>query len=568
MFSGNRASQVFVFLLLTIAEQWTQSSASDTLLGLEWFRPIVHTPVGCFRGLRAQDGNYSMFLGIPYAKVDPENVFGPPIPHRFKGIFDAVDDTSRCPQIEEFNHTITGTLDCLHLNIYVPNSASIDNPLPVMVQIFGGKFQFGFAGRYLYGPRFLVRHDVIFITFNYRLGPYGFMCLNTYKVPRNQGLKDQVLALRWIKENIRYFGGDDSKITVAGNSAGSISVDFHVRFLQEPLFNRVILQSGVILTKQLFKDPDPEAPLKLAKQLNYTTNDINDALSFLNRVEPHALIAANRDTGLVVELCVEKQFDNADNFITKHPNNINIVRDVDVLIGFNNDEGYVAVTTMKKEKFESEDFVSLLLDRDFKFENERKLYEIKKIIRNFYYGDDVPHADNRRPNMNLYADFSFYSPILRTVRKYLDSGLDNMYLYMFSYSGERCFVKDKDNVSYTEGGASHADELGYLYDISYMKERLRDEDILIVDRMTELWTNFVKYGNPTPKPTKLIPLQWPRVSQDKLPYLEINTELRLGSRPMHERMSFLDLLYRHIEHYQRDKQGVNYETGNYIRIWS
>ncbi|XP_063636034.1 juvenile hormone esterase-like [Cydia splendana] len=553
MFSENRASQVFLFLLLTSAEQSTQSSVSaiiyfaETLLGLESSRPIVHTPVGCFRGLRAQDGNYFMFLGIPYARVDPDNVFGPSTPYRFKSIFDAVDDTSRCPQIEEFNHTITGTLDCLHVNIYVPTSASIDNPLPVMVQIFGGKFQFGFAGRYLYGPRFLVRYDVIFITFNYRLGPYGFMCLNTYKVPGNQGLKDQVLALRWIKENIRYFGGDDSKITIAGNSAGSISVDFHVHFLQEPLYNRVILQSGVILTKKRFKDPDPDAPLKLAKQLNYTTKDINDALSFLNKIEPQELIAANRDSGVVVEPCVEKQYDNAYNFITKNPNNINIVRDIDVLIGFNNDESYVRITTMGKKEFESEDFVSLFLYKDFEFENERKLDQIKKIIRNFYYGDDVQHAGNSRPNMNLSADFTFYSPILRTVRKYLDSGVDNMYLYMFSYSGERCFAKDKDNVSHTEGGAAHADELGYLFDISYMKERLRDEDMLIVDRMTELWTNFVKYGNPTPKHSKLIPLHWPRVTQDKLPYLEINTELRLGSSPMHQRMSFLDLLYRKLD---------------------
>ncbi|XP_061706644.1 acetylcholinesterase-like [Cydia pomonella] len=561
MFSKDQASQIILYFLLSIAQQSAQSAVSETVLDLESSRPIVHTPVGCFRGLRAHDGDYSMFLGIPYARVDPDNVFGPPIPHRFEGIFDAVDDTARCPQIEEFNHTITGTLDCLHVNIYVPNSASMDNPLPVMIQIFGGKFQFGFAGRYLYGPRFLVRHDVIFITFNYRLGPYGFMCLNTSKVPGNQGFKDQVQALRWIKENIRYFGGDDSKITIAGNSAGSISVDFHVHFLQEPLFNKVILQSGVILTEKVFKDSDLDAPLKLAKQLNYTTNDMYDALSFLNRVEPHELIAANRDSGVVVEPCVEKQFQDADNYVTKHPDNINSVRGVDVLIGFNNDEGYVGVITMEKQEYEIFDFVSFVLDKDFEFENESKLDEMKNIIRNFYYGDDVQHADNRRPNMNVYADFTYYSPILRTIRKYLDSGLDNMYFYMFSYSGERCFAKDIDNISYTEGGAAHADELGYLYDISYMKERLRDEDMLIVDRMTELWTNFVKYGNPTPKLSKLIPLHWPRVTQDQLPYLEINTELSLGSSPMHRRMSFLDLLYRELDSIA-GRYRMNNETGN------
>ncbi|XP_063380125.1 juvenile hormone esterase-like [Cydia fagiglandana] len=498
-----------------------------------------------------------MFLGIPYAKVDPDNVFGPPIPHKFEGIYEAVDDTSKCPQNEEFKNTITGTLDCLHVNIYVPNSATTDNPKPVMIHIFGGKFELGNAGRYLYGPRYLVRHDIILITFNYRLGPYGFFCLNTSRVPGNQGLKDQVQALRWIKENIRYFGGEDSKITVSGHSSGSVTLDYHQYFLQEQLYNRVILQSGVALSHGLNEDSDPDrdAPIKLAKQLNYSTHDIDDALSFLNKLEPHELIAATRDSGVIFSPCVEKQFENVNNYITKYPADLNTVsrRDVDVLIGITDDESYPLVNMdIENGKIECEDFVSLILETHFDFKNESKLSnEMNKIVRLFYYGDDVQCAENKRPEMNVHADFSFYSPILRTVRKYLESGVDNTYFYMFSFAGERNYAKDVLNVPLTMDGAFHGDELGYLFDISYMKERLRDEDMLIVDRMTELWTNFVKYGNPTPKPSKLIPLQWPRVSQDKLPYLEINTELRLGSRPMHERMSFLDLLYKHIGHYQR-----------------
>ncbi|XP_061706646.1 juvenile hormone esterase-like isoform X1 [Cydia pomonella] len=553
MFNAVQVINQVVFFLVIISVQSSQASVPETLLDSESSRPIVHTPVGCFRGLRAQDGDYSMFLGIPYARVDPENVFGTPIPVRFEGIFEANDDTAICPQKEEFNKTITGKLDCLHINIYVPNSASVDHPVPVMTHIFGGKFEFGFPSRYVYGPRFLVRHDVIFITFNYRLGPYGFFCLNTSKVPGNQGLKDQVHALRWIKENIRYFGGDDSKITLEGNSAGAMSVDLHQHFLQEPLYNRVIIQSGVLLTNGVIQHPDPDAPLKLAKQLNYTTNDINEALSFLNKVEPHELIAATTDSDMFVGPCVEKQFDNAENYIMKYPANVNSVRIVDVLIGFTNDEGYGGITVMEKEEFEKKDFVSELLEAYYDFKNESKiLNDMKKIVRSFYYGSNLHRADNMRPGINIFADFVMYHPIIRTIRKYLDSGVENMYLYMFSYAGERDFAKDKDNLSNTEGTATHADELGYLFDISYMKERVRDEDMLIVDMMTELWTNFAKHGNPTPKPSKLIPLQWPRVSQDKLPYLEINTELRLGSRPMHERMSFLDLLYKHIGRYHKE----------------
>ncbi|XP_063636038.1 juvenile hormone esterase-like [Cydia splendana] len=426
-----------------------------------------------------------------------------------------------------------------------------------MIYIFGGKFEYGYAGRYLYGPRFLVRHDIILITFNYRLGPYGFFCLNTFKVPGNQGLKDQIQALRWIKDNIRYFGGEDSKITVAGHSSGSMLLDYHQYFLQEQLYNRVILQSGVALSHDLYEDSDPDrdASIKLAKQLNYSTHDIDDALSFLNKVEPHELIAATRDSSLIVRPCVEKQFANANNYITKYPADLNTVsrRDVDVLIGITNDESYpYVIMDIENGNIECEDFVSLILETHFDFKNESKVSNaMNNIVRLFYYGDDVQCAENKRPEINVHADFVFHSPILRTVRKYLESGVDNTYFYMFSFAGERNYFKDRLNVPFTIDGAFHADELGYLFDISYMKERFRDEDMLIVDRMTELWTNFVKYGNPTPKPSKLIPLQWPRVTKDKLPYLEINTELRLGSRPMHERMSFLDLLYKHIGHYQR-----------------
>ncbi|XP_061729231.1 uncharacterized protein LOC133534164 [Cydia pomonella] len=133
---------VFLYYLL-IAQQISQASVREIPLDLELSRPIVHTPVGSYRGLRAQDGNYSKFLGIPYAKVDPDNVFGSPIPHKIEGIFEAVDDTSRCPQ--QRKKIFAGTLDCLHVNINVPNSASFDNPLPVLIQIFGGKFYIGSA---------------------------------------------------------------------------------------------------------------------------------------------------------------------------------------------------------------------------------------------------------------------------------------------------------------------------------------------------------------------------------------------------------------------------------------
>ncbi|XP_050667231.1 esterase B1-like [Leptidea sinapis] len=145
---------------------------------------LVKIEQGLVQGIPAEDGDYVMYMGIPYAEVDRENPFGTAIPNpKFDGIFLANDDTAICPQVNQFTNTITGSLDCLHVNVYVPNTTA---KLPVFVWIYGGAMVRGFASRFLYGPKFLVRHDVILVTLNYRLGPYGFMCLGTDKVPVTQ----------------------------------------------------------------------------------------------------------------------------------------------------------------------------------------------------------------------------------------------------------------------------------------------------------------------------------------------------------------------------------------------
>ncbi|XP_073967344.1 esterase B1-like [Choristoneura fumiferana] len=514
--------------------------------------PIVNTKLGIMRGKAATDGDYNMFLGIPYAKVNKTYPFGPALPYpRFESTFDAYDDSAICPQTEEFNHTIVGTLDCLHINIYVPDSASAQNPLPVFVWIYGGSFRIGFAGRFLYGPSFLVRHDVIVVTFNYRVGPYGFMCLDIPEVPGNEGLKDQILALRWIKENIGAFGGDAAKVTISGNSGGGMSADFHLHYGKEDLFKRIILQSGVIAAITV-GDGDPTAPLRIADQLNYTTNDVKDALSYLSTVNPHDVIAAAEEAGVTFSPCIEKEFTNANNYVTVHPLNLDVprVKDIDVLIGFNNDEMSAVYSSMPDAVFAASDFVLSSINGIFDFgDNEERLTQMREIVTHFYFGDEDITAELRQQVTDMGSDFGVNHGTLRTVKKYLDNEVENMYLYVLSYSGERNFVKHRLNL--TGGGAAHADEIGYLFDISYMEKPLTPDDQLIVDIMTYLWANLAKYGNPTPAVSELVPIEWPRVTKEKWHYIDINTELEVSTRPFHDRMAFLDLFFKKNEQFQR-----------------
>lgn len=118
--------------------------------------------------------------------------------------------------------------------------------LAVVMFIHGGGYMCGGSG--WLGPDIIMDEDVILVTINYRLGPFGFLSLNTPEYPGNAGLKDQLLALKWINENIEYFGGDSGKITVFGQSAGAAAV--HLLTLipaAQNLFQRAIVSSGSML---------------------------------------------------------------------------------------------------------------------------------------------------------------------------------------------------------------------------------------------------------------------------------------------------------------------------------
>ena len=115
--------------------------------------------------------------------------------------------------------------------------------MPVIVFIHGGAF---FIGSYtVYGPQYLLDHDVVLVNIHYRLSGLGFLCLNTKESSSNVGLLDQVLALKWVQKHIRSFGGDPNRVTIFGESAGSISGSY---LLSSPvasgLFRNAILSSG------------------------------------------------------------------------------------------------------------------------------------------------------------------------------------------------------------------------------------------------------------------------------------------------------------------------------------
>ena len=228
---------------------------------------VVQTSLGPVSGsLRntTKGRPYYSFQGLPYAAppVGPLRLLPPQPPNTWTEVLDLTADSQvMCPQLSE---TVTGDLlgqeDCLYLNIYAPVMES-DSLLPVMVFIYGGGFITGSDRAEEYGPSRWLEEEVLVVTLNYRLYSLGFMSLGTSHAPGNQvshslrrlqlteihleGLLDQSLALRLVKDNVREFGGDPGRVTLMGQSAGSSSALYHLMSPHsEGLFQQIIAQSG------------------------------------------------------------------------------------------------------------------------------------------------------------------------------------------------------------------------------------------------------------------------------------------------------------------------------------
>lgn len=98
----------------------------------------------------------------------------------------------------------------------------------MLVFFHGGHFEGGSGTIDEYGPHYFVNQDLVVVTANYRLGPFGFLSTQDLVIPGNQGLKDQLLALKWVNQNIHLFGGDPDQVTISGQSAGAVMTSYHI----------------------------------------------------------------------------------------------------------------------------------------------------------------------------------------------------------------------------------------------------------------------------------------------------------------------------------------------------
>jgi para-nitrobenzyl esterase len=217
------------------------------------FGPVAETAYGKVRGVKT--GTCRVFKGIPYAKppVGPLRFRPPEEPEPWHGIRNAAEFGPAALQSRagSWDPDAAMSEDCLYLNVWSPKE---DGALkPVMVWIHGGGFHFGSGSDVMYDGTPFAEKGVVLVTLNYRLGAFGFLYLDEvsgheYERSGNLGLLDQTAALKWVRKNIKAFGGDPDKVTVFGESAGAISIG---NLLAMPdakgLFRQAILESATDL---------------------------------------------------------------------------------------------------------------------------------------------------------------------------------------------------------------------------------------------------------------------------------------------------------------------------------
>lgn len=219
-------------------------------------RPTAKTAQGEVAGKWIMARAQKAFLGLPYAAPPIGDLrWKPPQPpSAWTGVRDATSFASRCEQWHVWNDYFfldSGpSEDCLYLNVYTPRSATPASRLPVMVWIHGGGFFAGAGSEPRYTDSALVSRGVILVTMNYRLGVFGFLATTDLANEAgghagNYGLMDMVAALRWVRANIRAFGGDPGNVTIFGESAGSFAVNALMAAPEaRGLFQKAIGESG------------------------------------------------------------------------------------------------------------------------------------------------------------------------------------------------------------------------------------------------------------------------------------------------------------------------------------
>jgi para-nitrobenzyl esterase len=451
-------------------------------------RPIG-TESGRLQGV-ARDGVVA-YLGVPYAAppVGELRWRPPQSPPRWQGVRRANRFGDQCMQGQRPGAAASPmSEDCLYLNVWTPDRRAA-RKLPVMVWLHGGGFFAGSGSLPLYDGENLARRGVVVVTINYRLGRIGFFAHpalakdNPADPIGNYGLLDQIAALKWVRRNVRAFGGDPANVTLFGQSAGGTAVsDLMASPLARGTFDKAIIESGIFSTPSTTLEEAEAASEAAAKSWGLTDPDAAalravPADEVLGRASGPAARAGPMIDGKVLPQDVAAAFEAGD------------IAHVPLIIGSNSYEAgfFRGMANGLSQRFASE------------------WPQIEAVFDG--YGTHQTAAIEGE----LATDMMITAPTWRAARAAARNGLPT-YLYYFTY------LRPSEQGHLP--GPSHIDEVYAVFDHMSLVEKHPDAGTgRIVDEMESRWVRFARTGRPGD-----VSSPWPSVTPESLQLLEFTND--------------------------------------------
>lgn len=468
------------------------ASASSVQSQKYSLQEVIKTEQGLVSGVKSKTGDVLAFKGIPFA-APPVGALRWKAPHAvvpWKGIRECTEFSASPFQSKPvpFNVYTSEFLipespiseDCLYLNIWTKiDTAGKKNP--VFVWIYGGGFNSGGAGVPIYDGESLARKGVVFVSINYRVGIFGFFAHpelsqeSPQKASGNYGLMDQISALQWIQQNIEAFGGDKSNVTIAGQSAGSTSVNCLVGSpAAKGLFHKAIAESGANLL--------PTSPLNTStlSKAELVGKKVSEELKAVTLLDLRALPAH------LLQDQVKQRFGPiVDGYILPQPLSklyeAQNQADIPLLTGWNADEAFVQLKS-------KEDFVK---------EAQEKFGSDLPEFLSYYPSSSDEEAEQSQVALardRVFAISNYRWAGLQSERK------NDVYVYYFTR-------KPPATAAFKKYKSFHTAEVGYaLGNLSFINREWEPIDYSLSSIMSSYWVNFARSGNPNGKGLPAWPL--------------------------------------------------------------
>lgn len=468
---------------------------------------------------------FALYRAIPYAEPPVGNLrWKTPVPKApWQGVYKAEKWGDRPFQQTDPNQNgndLAMSEDCLYLSVETP-AKSKEERLPVFVNIHGGAFA---TGSYSGTQESFVREGIVYVSIEYRLGPLGFMAHpeaskeSAQGISGNYGIYDQICALNWIHDNIAAFGGDPNQVTICGESAGGISVSILCASpLCKGLFQRAISESGgsfcpvgsaegspigLGATTMYFKDAEPRG-IEYQKKLGAKN------LKQLRKVSGEELINAAGNwqfwpvvDGIAITGDQYKLYEQG------------IYNDVDVIVGYNSDEGSLFMHQMTLDAYKGitagfEQLGADIMDAYPASNDQEALYAMQDIFRDTAFG------------WGTWAWANLQS----------QTGKSRVYMYYFDQQSQNSILKNTR-------GATHVAEMPFIYGWNWGPMTETEQHMAQI--LPQYWINFIKTGDPN---APGLPY-WTTYKQGEATVMNMHQGLHLTAAPNQKQMEFWEGLFK------------------------